>query len=89
MRVRSTLLSSEMTQINVQIPIESLITAISTLKLRDKHKLLEILQQQIFEAEEVSYEEDDETKVEIQAVQKEFESGDYTTFDTYLANRPE
>ncbi|MBE9069659.1 hypothetical protein IQ260_23720 [Leptolyngbya cf. ectocarpi LEGE 11479] len=78
-----------MTHISVQIPIEPLITAISTLEFKDKHKLLEILQQQIFEAEKAGYEDDDETKAEIQAVQDEFESGDYTTFDTYLANRAE
>ena len=74
-----------MTTVNLQIPIESLITAIDALELEDQQKLLEILEQKIFEAEEDNYEEDAETAAEIEAVQAEYEAGEYVTFDNYLA----
>ena len=75
------------TTVNLQVPIESLITAIDALKLEDQQKLLEILEQKIFEAEEDSYEEDAETTAEIEAVEAEYDAGDYVTFDSYLASR--
>ncbi|MGC1218025.1 MAG: hypothetical protein WA883_11185 [Phormidesmis sp.] len=75
------------TTVNLQIPIESLITAIDTLDLVDQQRLLEILSQKIFEAEEDNYEEDPETTAEIEAVQAEYRAGDYVTFDNYLASR--
>lgn len=41
-----------MTIVNLQIPFESLITAISSLKLEEKQKLLELLEEQLLEDEE-------------------------------------
>ncbi len=73
------------TTVSLQIPIESLIAAIDTLELEDRRKLLEILEQKIFEAEEADYEEDAETAAEIKAVQAEYEAGDYVTFDEFMA----
>ena len=77
------------TTVNLQIPIESLITAIDTLTLKDQQNLLEILEQKIFEAEEASYEDDDETAAEIKAVQAEYAAGDYITFDEYIESHSE
>ena len=74
------------TTVNLQVPIESLIAAIDTLELEDWQKLLEILEQKIFEAEEANYEEDSETTAEIKAIQAEYDAGDYVTFDDYLAS---
>lgn len=73
--------------VNLEVPIESLITAIDALKLEDQQKLLEIIEQKIFEAEEDSYEDDAETAAEIEAVEAEYDAGDYVTFDDYLASR--
>ena len=73
--------------VNLEVPIESLITAIDALKLEDQQKLLEIIEQKIFEAEEDSYEDDAETAAEIEAVEAEYDAGDYVTFDNYLASR--
>lgn len=75
------------TTISLQIPIESLISAIDTLTLEDQQKLLEVLEQRIFAAEEAAYQEDDETAAEIRAVQAEYEAGEYSTLDDYLAER--
>ncbi len=67
--------------------VESLVQAISILPLADKQKLLDILEQQIFEAEEDSYEEDEETRAEINAVKADYEAGDYDIYDVYVENR--
>ncbi|MCZ8027020.1 MAG: hypothetical protein PX481_27115 [Microcystis sp. M53603_WE2] len=49
------------TTINLQITFESLTEAIKSLDLTQKQQLLEILEQQIFQAEETSYQDDEET----------------------------
>lgn len=73
------------TTVNLQIPFESLISAIDALALEDQQKLLEVLDQRIFEAEEVAYHKDSETAAEIRAVQVEYEAGEYSTLEEYLA----
>lgn len=70
--------------INLQISLESLIQAIRPLDLAAKQQLLEHLEQQIFEAEEAQYEDDEETIQEIEAVQAEYDQGDCMTFDDFL-----
>ncbi|GAB4209193.1 MAG: hypothetical protein Fur006_68770 [Coleofasciculaceae cyanobacterium] len=57
------------------------------LDLEEKRQLQEMIEQQIFEAEEALYEDDPETQVEIQAVRTEYAAGDYLTIDEYLASR--
>ena len=54
------------TTISLQISLDSLIQAVSSLDLEAKRHLLDIIEQQIFEAEEASYTEDPETKAEIE-----------------------
>ncbi|MEM8503261.1 MAG: hypothetical protein AAF716_08930 [Cyanobacteria bacterium P01_D01_bin.1] len=63
---------STSTTVNLQIPIESLISAINMLASEDQQKLLEVLEQRIFEAEEAAYQKDEETAAEIKAVQAEY-----------------
>ena len=75
------------TTVKLKITIESLIEAILDLDLKQKRQLLNALEQQIFEAEEESYEDDPDTIAEIEAVQAEYENGDYVTFDDYLKKR--
>lgn len=70
-----------------QSSLESLVLAISTLTLKDKEKLIDIIEQQIFEEEEENYEEDAETAAEIEKVKAEYEAGDYVTIDEYMASR--
>ena len=62
------------TTINLKIPFESLSEVINSLYLSQKQQLLEILEQQIFEEEEASYQDDDETLVELQKVRAEYQS---------------
>jgi predicted CopG family antitoxin len=62
------------TTINLKIPFESLSEVINSLDLAQKQQLLEILEQQIFEEEEASYQDDDETLAELQKVRAEYQS---------------
>ena len=73
-----------MTTINLQIPLESLLAAVSTLTLDDKQKLLAVLEQQILVEEEATYTEDPEAAAEISAVQAEYAAEEYVTLDQYL-----
>ncbi len=72
--------------VKLQLTIETLVEAISSLNLEEKCQLQEIIEQQIFEAEAV-YEDDLETKKEIQAVRAEYADGESITIDEYLTNR--
>jgi hypothetical protein len=72
--------------VKLQISLESLVEAITSLDLPEKQQLLEVLEQQIFESEEETYEDSPETLLEIQAVRAEYQAGDYQTIDEYLAD---
>jgi hypothetical protein len=71
--------------VKLQLSLEVLAQAISSLDLEEKRQLQEIIEQQIFEAEEALYEDDIETQTEIQAVRTEYAVGEYMTIDQYLA----
>lgn len=73
--------------VKLQLSIETLVEAISSLNLEEKCQLQEIIEQQIFEAEEAVYEDDLETKKEIQAVRAEYATGESITMDEYIAKR--
>jgi hypothetical protein len=73
--------------VKLQLTVEALAEVISSLNLEEKHQLQEIIEQQIFAAEEALYEDDAETQAEIQAVRAEYAVGEYMTMDEYLANR--
>jgi hypothetical protein len=74
--------------IKLQLSLEHLLEAISSLDLTEKLQIQEMIEQQIFEAEEAQYEDDPETQAEIQAVREEYAAGEYSTFDEYLASLP-
>lgn len=54
--------------VKLQLSFESLVEAISSLDLEEKRQLQEVIEQQIFEAEEALYEDDAETLAEIASV---------------------
>ncbi|QYX31251.1 hypothetical protein [Sphaerospermopsis torques-reginae] len=76
-----------MTIVNLQIPFESLITAISSLKLEEKQKLLELLEEQLLEDEEDLIEQNTQIISEIAEARKAYQNGDYQTIQEYIANR--
>ncbi|MEH1913460.1 hypothetical protein [Nostoc sp.] len=75
--------------VKLQLSLETLAEAISSLDLTEKRQLQELIEQQIFEAEEALYEDDAETLAEIEAVRAEYKDGESVTIDEYVANRSE
>ncbi|CAD5916291.1 hypothetical protein PCC9214_00363 [Planktothrix tepida] len=76
------------TTIQVDISFDSLITAIKSLDLSQKRQLLEILEDQIFEAEE-ELEEDPKIIAEIEEARQAYQRRDYQTIQDYIATHPE
>ena len=75
--------------VKLQLSLETLIEAITSLDLKEKCRLREVIEQQIFELEEELYEDDPETRAELQSVCAEYEASDYLTLDEYLARNSE
>jgi hypothetical protein len=73
--------------IKLQLSLENLLEAISSLELTEKLQIQEMIAQQLFEAEEAEYEEDEATQAETQSVRDEYAAGEYSTLDEYLASR--
>ncbi|MDZ8108825.1 MAG: hypothetical protein RM338_24825 [Nostoc sp. DedQUE12a] len=72
--------------VKLQLSLEILAEAISSLDLTEKRQLQDLIEQQIFADEEALYEDDAETFSEIQAVRAEYRDGESMTLDEYLAN---
>ncbi|MBE9103726.1 hypothetical protein IQ229_01820 [Nostoc cf. edaphicum LEGE 07299] len=72
--------------VKLQLSLETLAEAISSLDLTEKRQLQELIEQQIFEAEEALYEDDAETLAEIEEVRAEYSDGKSMTLNEYLAN---
>lgn len=76
-----------MTIVRLQVTFESLIEAIASLSLEEKRNLLDILEEQIFEAEEDLIEQHPQILAEVSEARKAYQNGDYTTIQEYIANR--
>ncbi|WP_083389463.1 hypothetical protein [Trichormus sp. NMC-1] len=76
-----------MTIVRLQVTFESLLEGIASLSLEEKHKLLEIIEEQVLEAEEDLLEEDPQILAEVSEARKAYKNGDYTTIQEYIANR--
>lgn len=73
--------------VKLQLSLQAFAQAISSLDLEEKRQLQEIIEQQIFEAEEAQYEDDVETQEEIKAIRAEYTLGESITIDEYFKNR--
>jgi hypothetical protein len=71
--------------VKVDISFQSLLEAISSLGVTEKHQLWELLEAELFPDDEDSPED----IAEIQAARADYKAGDYMTFDEYKANRAE
>lgn len=71
--------------VKVDISFQSLLEAISSLEIAEKHQLLGILKAELFSDNEDSPED----IAEIQAARADYKAGDYMTFDEYKAHRAE
>jgi Zn-dependent M16 (insulinase) family peptidase len=72
--------------VKLQISFEALVEAIATLDLENKQKLLEIIEDQIFDAEEDKMENSPEVLAEVAEARKAYQAGDYQTLEEYIAN---
>jgi len=71
--------------VKVDISFQSLLEAISSLGIAEKHQLWELLEAELFPDDEDSPED----IAEIQAARADYTAGDYMTFDEYRAQRAE
>ncbi|MBR8826993.1 MAG: hypothetical protein DSM107014_03645 [Gomphosphaeria aponina SAG 52.96 = DSM 107014] len=69
-----------MKTINISIAFESLVSAIKSLNLEEQQKLLEILEEQIFAAEE-EWENSPEIIAEVEEARQAYQAGDYQTIE--------
>jgi len=78
-----------MTQESVEllIPFESLVKSITKLRMKDKFRLWELLDEQMAQTEEKTWEEDPIVQAEIQEARNAYQVGDYLTIDEYIAQR--
>jgi hypothetical protein len=71
--------------IKLELTLDKLIEAISSLNLEEKCQILKVIEQQIFELEEEHYQDDSETIAELELVRNEYQQGDYITLDDFLS----
>ena len=71
--------------VKVDISFQSLLEAIASLEVTEKHQLWEFLRAELFPDDEDSLED----TAEIQVARADYEAGDYVTFDEYKAHRTE
>jgi hypothetical protein len=69
--------------VKIDISFESLLAAISLLKIAEKHQLLKHIEAELFSDDEDSPED----IAEMQAARHDYKTGNYTTFDRYVAER--
>jgi predicted hydrolase (HD superfamily) len=69
--------------VKVDISFQSLLEAIASLGVTEKHKLWELLEAELFPDDEDSPED----IAEIQAARADYKTGDYNTFDQYAVQR--
>lgn len=75
-----------MATVNIPIPFDALIKAIQSLGLEDQQKLLEILEDQIFTAEE-DWENIPEIIAEVDSAKTAYQAGDYLTLEEFMSNQ--
>jgi hypothetical protein len=75
-----------MTTVNLSIPFESLVQAIQSLNLEEQQKLLEILEEQIFAAEE-EWENSPEILKEVTEARQAYQLGDFQTIEEFITDQ--
>lgn len=73
--------------IQLSIPLDLLAKAFAGLTLREKYQLLEVLETQIAETEEETWETDATIRQEIHEARVAYQAGDYMTIDEYVKNQ--
>ena len=72
--------------VNLQIPMETLVSAIAALDLDAKRQLLDLLEDWVFASED-PIEQDPIVVAEVEASRQAVSAGDYQTFQSYLLSQ--
>lgn len=70
--------------VRISIPFESLSEAIAALSVDEKRRLLELLEEELTQAEEEAWEQSPEFRAQVQAARDAYADGDYVTLDEYV-----
>lgn len=69
--------------VKIEIPFDALVTAISGLSVEEKHRLMDVLDEQLAEVED----EDPAVRAAMAEALAEYEAGEYIALDDYLAEQ--
>ena len=73
--------------VKLVIPFENLADAVTELSLENKWRLLELLYEQVEQADEDSLETDLAVRAEIAQALTDYQAGDYLTVEEYMARQ--
>ena len=74
--------------VKLLIPFESLLESVEDLNVDEKRRLWELLDEQLSQAEEESWQQDPTVQAEIREARAAYEAGDSLTIDEYVARQP-
>lgn len=73
--------------VELVVPFSALVRSISRLSREDKHRLWELLRQEMAEGEDEAWESDAGVQAEVAEARAAYEAGDYVTIEEYAAQR--
>ncbi len=73
--------------IKLLIPFEALVESLREMKINEKYRILELLEEQIAQFEEELLEKNPTVCAQIQEARDAYHTGDYLTVDEYVARR--
>lgn len=73
--------------VKLAVPFTSLLDTVAELSLKDKRRLLSLLEEQIAQADEEKLDRDPKVRAEIQEARAAYRAGDYVSVDEYVARR--
>ena len=73
--------------VHITISFDELVSAITGLSLADKQRLLDMLEEQVGQAEEDAWENDPAVSAEMQQSRDEYASGDYSEYEERTAGQ--
>ena len=75
--------------VRLSIPFDALLDSVAELSLREKLRLWRLLDEQLAQVEEDSWEQDPTVQADIREARSAYKAGDYVTIDEYIAQRRE
>ncbi len=73
--------------VELVVPFSALVRSISRLSTEDKHRLWELLKQEMGQDEDEAWESDVGVQAKVAEARAAYEAGDYVTIEEYAAQR--